>query len=369
MKQGRSLKEAKAQKAEKKRRAKRRKRVIVLLVELLILAILLGIGYMMLKYDKIQLNPLVADDISINHGVENEGYTTIALFGGDSREGKLGAGTHADTIIVASIDNDDKTIRMVSIYRDLLTMQKDDRVRKANSAYFEDGPLEAINMLNRNFDLDIEDYVTVDFSIMADVVDMLGGIEVDVSDAEAAEMNNYIGETADVVGKKGVFVQGGMQTLDGVQTVTYARIRKNVGGDYARTERQRVVIQTIVEKVKKTDLTTINDIVNQSFSKISTSLTLKEIISMAANVKKYELDGSNGYAFEHTDGMIEGIGSVVIPLGVAENVKELHEFIYPKDTEYVVSDTVKSIATKIEKLSGYTRADYVETGASDEESD
>lgn len=359
MKQGRSLKEAKAERAAKRRRAKRRKRVFVLFAELFVLVILLGIGYLMMKYDKIQLNVLGDDDISINQGVENKGYTTIALFGGDSREGELGAGTHADTIIVASIDNDTKTVRMISVYRDLLTMQNDGEIRKANSAYFNGGPKDAINMLNQNFDLNIEDYVTVDFGVMVDVVDLLGGIEVDVSVEEAEEMNRHIVGTGEIVGKKAKFVQGGLQTLDGVQTVTYARIRKNVGGDYARTERQRSVIQKIVEKVKETDLATINDIINQVFSKVSTSFKLKEIISLAAGVTKYELGESSGYAFEHVDGTIEGIGSVVIPLGVVENVEELHTFLYPKDKEYAVSEKVRSIAKKIELLSGYTREDYL----------
>ena len=132
MSRGRSLKEAKSKQAQKKRRAKRRKRALVLFVELFVLTILLGIGYMMLKYDKIQLQYLEDEEIVINQGVENIGYTTIALFGADSREGELGAGTHADTIIVVSIDNENKSIRMISIYRDLLTVQKNDKIRKNN---------------------------------------------------------------------------------------------------------------------------------------------------------------------------------------------------------------------------------------------
>ena len=360
MKQGRSLKAAKAERAAKKRRARRRRRVIVLLVEILILMILLGIGYVMTKYGKFQLNMFGDGDILKNEGAEKEGYTTIALFGGDSREGELEAGTHADTIMIVSIDNDTKEVKLVSVYRDLLIKRPDGELGKANSAYFLGGPKQAINMLNQNFDLDIEDYVTVDFTVMADVVDMLGGIELDVTDEEAKEINNHIDGTAEVVGKEAHHMQGGLQTLDGVQAVTYSRIRKNVGGDYGRTERQRIVIQKLAEKVKETDLSTLNDMVDTVFSQISTSFSLKEIISLATGAFQYELGESKGFAFEHTDGNVKGIGSVVIPLGVIENVEEMHAFLYPKE-EYVVSETVQTIAQEIESATGYTREDFTET--------
>lgn len=359
MKQGRSLKAAKAERVAKKKRARRRRRVIVLLVEILILMMLLGIGYVMSKYGKFQLNMFGDGDIVKNEGVEKEGYTTIALFGGDSREGELEAGTHADTIMIASIDNESKEVKIVSVYRDLIIKRPDGELGKANSAYFLGGPKQAINMLNQNFDLDIEDYVTVDFSAMADVVDLLGGIEIDVTDAEAKEINRHIDGTAETVGKEAEHMRGGLQTLDGVQAVTYARIRKNVGGDYARTERQRVVIQKLAEKVKETDLATLNDIIDAVFSQISTSFSLKEIISLASGVLQYELGESKGFAFEYTDGNVEGIGSVVVPLGVRENVEELHAFLYPKD-EYTASETVIGIAQEIESVTGYTREDYKE---------
>ena len=135
----------------------------------------------MAKYDKFQFVNINKDDIEVNEGIMLEGYTTIALFGGDSREGQLEEGTHADTIIVVAIDNESKDIRMASIYRDTLLKQMNDTYRKANNAYFVGGPEEAINMLNKNLDLDIEDYATVDFKAMSDVVDLMGGIEITVA--------------------------------------------------------------------------------------------------------------------------------------------------------------------------------------------
>ncbi len=356
---GRRLKEAKAARAEKKRRARKRKRAVFLIVEILILTILLGAWYVVKKYDRFQINTFAEHEISINEGVEQEGYTTIALFGGDSREGLLEAGTHADTIMVAAINNQTKEVKIVSLYRDTLMEQCDGKLKKANNAYFQGGPKDAINMLNKNLDLDISDYVTVDFKALADVIDLLGGIEVDVNAAEAQEANNFIQETASVVGKNAKSLKEGVQTLDGVQAVTYARIRKNVGGDYQRTERQRLVIQKVVEKVKQSDLVTINNIINQTFSQVSTSFSLKELLGMAVNAFQYQLGETSGFPFESTDGRVEGVGSIVVPLGMKENVVELHEFLYKGET-YSVSQTVENISIKIENATGYSRADYQE---------
>lgn len=358
-KSGRKLNEEEIKRRIEKRKKRKRRRVWFLILEILILTALLGIGYMMKKYDKFQVRTFVDGEIKTNEGVQLEGYNTIALFGGDSREGALEEGTHADTIMIAVINNDTKEVRMVSLYRDTLTEQEDGELKKANNAYFVGGPKDAINMLNRNYDIAIEDYVTVDFKALSDTIDLLGGIEVDVTEAEAEEMNNYIQETATVTGKKANFIQKpGVQTLDGVQATTYARIRKNVGGDYKRTERQRIVIQKVAEKAKQTKISTINKIIDTVFPQVSTSFSIKELIGLASNVMRYTLGETSGFPFELTDGNIEGVGSSVIPLGLVENVEELHQFLYPEE-EYNVSDKVQEIAYKIENLTGYTRDDYI----------
>lgn len=354
MKEDRHLRDAKAAKAAIKRKKRRRKRTLFLLSEIFVLIILLGIGYVMRNYEKFQRSSFGENEIEMNQGVKKEGYTTIALFGGDSREGVLEKGTHADTIMIVAINDDTKEVKIVSVFRDTITKQENGKLKKANNAYFESGPKEAINLLNRNFDLDIQDYVTVDFKALADVIDLLGGIEIDVTEEEAKEVNNYIDETAGVVGKKSKRLKGGLQTLDGIQAVTYARIRKNVGGDYKRTERQRLVIQKMVEQAKTSNLATISKIINQVFPQISTSFSLKELLGLAASGMQYQLGETRGFPFEYTDGKVEGVGSVVIPLGHVENVEELHEFLYSKE-EYSVSEKVENIAKEIEEATGIDR--------------
>lgn len=357
MSKRRSLKERKRAEQKARRKKRRLKRAMVLILEVLILALLVGAAYVMKKYDKFQTNFFGEGDIQINQGIKWEGYMTVALFGGDSRKGALEAGAHSDTIMIASIDSETKEVRLASVYRDTLTKQMDGEIQKVNYAYFAGGPKDAINVLNKNFDLDIRHYVTVDFKALADVVDLLGGIEVNVTDAEVKEINKYVRETGKVAGKKvNRLTAAGEQKLDGVQAVTYARIRKNVGGDFKRTERQRIVIQKVVEKAKTTDVLTINKIINAVFPQISTSFSLSDMIGLAAGALDYKIGETTGYPMEAMNGRVQGVGSVIVPVGVIENVTELHEFLYPNHKYSEPSERVQLIASEIEQLTGITRA-------------
>lgn len=353
----RELAAIRAAKARKKRRRRKRLRAVILFLETIILIMLMGTAYVMAKYDKFQRVNIDKDDIEVNEGIELEGYTTVALFGGDSREGQLEEGTHADTIIIVSIDNESKEIRMASIYRDTLLRQMNDTYRKANNAYFVGGPEEAINMLNKNLDLDIEDYATVDFKAMSDVVDLMGGVEITVTDEEAEMMNKYVGETAKAAHKKANELEcGGTYVLDGPQAVTYSRLRKLEGGDYKRTERQRTVIQKLFEKITAADPATLNEIIDTVFPQVSTSFSLKKIIALASALLDYSLGESTGFPFEKADGITyPEAGDVVVAQGLAENVKELHEFLYPHKVNEDVSDTVQMISEEIQLETGVVR--------------
>lgn len=362
-----SLKAVEAAKARKKRRSRKKRRAVILGLEIVILFLLIGVAFVMAKYDKFQTVAIDVDDIQINEGVKKEGYSTYVLFGGDSRKGELEAGTHTDTIIVVSLDNESKEIKMASVYRDTLLEQMNMDYHKANQAYFRGGPVEAINMLNKNLDLAIEDYATVDFKAMADVVDLLGGVEINVTDAEAEALNKYINETAKAAKKKAHTLSGGgTYTLDGPQAVTYARLRKLAGGDYKRTERQRVVIKALFNKAKKMDIATLNSIIDTVFPQVSTSLELKELLGLAASAADYKLGDNAGFPFEKTDGTFTSAGSVVVALGLAENVKELHEFLYPKEEYNEVSATVQQISDNITYVTGVTRPAELDAEAAEE---
>lgn len=340
-------------KMQKKRR--RKKRIFFLIIEILILACLAFAVYAINKFGRLDINSFKDGEIETNDGIGQEGYTTIALYGTDSREGELEEGTRTDTIMVAAINNDTKEVRIASVYRDTLLRQPDGNLGKINRAYSVGGPKGGINALNENLDLDISNYVTVDFSALSDVVDELGGIEIDVKDEEIQQMNKYIKETAKVTGKEANYIDAsGPQLLDGVQIVTYSRIRHLSGGDYSRTERQRTVLKKLFEKIKEADLLTLNNIVDDVFSKVSTSFSVSQMLFLAKSAGKYDIVDTKGFPFEITDGKVGNLGSVVTPLGLCENVQELHEFLYPGE-EYNQSQTISDIADQIQQLTGFGR--------------
>ena len=310
-----------------------------------------GVVYAASKLGKLDRQEIPDDKIHINEEVEEQdfgtGYLNVALFGTDSRSGQLDKGTRTDCIIVASLNKETKEVRMVSVYRDTLLDIEDGQLQKCNAAYAFGGPTQAINMLNKNLDLDIQEYVTVDWSAIANAIDLLGGVEIDVQEVEIKYLNKFVKETAKAAKKTAHEVKkAGPQKLDGVQATTYARIRSTAGGDFTRTERQRLVIEKIVEQAQKADLSTINKVIDKVFPTIKTSFSVKDIIYYAKSFAEYKLTENGGFPFDKTTDTISGLGSIVIPVTLAENVAKLHEFLF--DTkDYSVSSTVANLNSAI----------------------
>lgn len=362
-KQKRKMTKAQALKLRKKRK---RRRIILLVIEVLVLLLLLGALYVFSKYDKIQRSTFKKGDIKTNEGVlgKTSGYTTIALFGGDSRNGALEEGTHTDCIIVASINNKTKEIKLASIYRDTLLDQTDGSLKKANNAYFVGGPKQAINMMNLNLDLSITDYVTVDFKALSDTIDLLGGVEIEIKPEEIKYANEAIEETARIVkGKANYIKNSGVQMLDGIQATSYARVRKTSGGDFVRSERQRIVIEKIMEKVQKTGIGTLTKIVDKVFPQVSTSLELTEVLGLAKDAMSYKLGETEGFPQENQTTMLSGSarGSVVVPVDLQHNVIHLHEFLYGKKS-YQPSAKIQEISNQIVNETGFVWKEKTETG-------
>ena len=348
-------------KGGKKRGTKRKKkRGLIVAVEILvILAVLFGF-WLISKLDKLQ-HPDVGDgDTTVNETIEEDtvatmsGYTTVALFGLDTREsGQLGKGNRSDTIIIASINNDTGEVRLASVFRDTYLDMTTGKFNKANAAYSTGGPEQAIKMLNKNLDLMIEKYVSVDFAALTDVVDLMGGIDIDVDESEIEHLNNYLVETSKVTGVSSTpLTKTGLQTLDGVQATSYCRIRYTAGDDFKRTERQREVIQELVRKAKTMDITKINDIIDAVFPKIATNYTNNELLKMAQQMIGYDIADTAGFPFDRETGTISGRGSCVIPVDLAENVRQLHEFLY-EEYEYTPSSEVQKISEQITADTGY----------------
>ena len=350
----RGRRRARAKKGNWFTRMKMWQRVLLIVACVLFCAVFGAVAYVYAKWSKIDTQEIKAEDIVINEEVKmnkevdlGDGYTNVALFGVDSRDGNLGEGNRTDCIIVASLNNETKEIKMVSVYRDTLLDLSEGTYQKCNSAYSYGGPVLAINMLNMNLDLDIQDYVTVDFGAIADAIDLLGGVEIDVTEEELPYLNQYLTETANSAGKQSYFIgTAGLQTLDGVQATTYARIRSTAGGDFTRTERQRLVIEKMFEKAKSADLGTLNAIIDKVFPQVSTSFTLQEILTYATAYSEYKLVGNMGFPQDNYTDLLSGLGSVVVPDDLVSNVTKLHEFLFGT-TGYTPSSTVQTVNSNI----------------------
>ena len=335
------------------RRKKRRKRIIVLILELIILAVLGVVAYGMFKLDKLDFN--ILDKSRLDVYKDTGPYTNIALFGLDSRNGELEGGVQSDTIMIASINNETSDVKLVSVYRDTLLQQADGTYEKANSAYNTGGVEDAISLLNRNFDLDIQNYVSVNFNALVDVIDLLGGLEIDMTAEEAFWCNGYAFETAQVTGKEMTQIkeEAGTQLLDGVHAVGYARIRYADGNDFKRTERQRIVLEKVMEKAKKASFSTLNKIVDEVFPQISTSFSSADLLGFAANALNYNIVDTSGFPFDVTtsENVRNHSGSYVVPIDFSSNVSRLHEFLFGEE-DYTPSETVQQIDNDIIYLTG-----------------
>lgn len=362
----------------KKRRRKRRASKILFILELLILLFLLGGVFLYAKVtDKLGMmadNDFKLEEVGFNKSVAEsghaKGYQLIALVGIDSREGNIER-ANSDTMMIACIDNETKEVRLISIYRDtLLRVGEDDqgngKYRKANYAYQEGGAEQFLTMLNNNLDLMVTDYVAVDFNAVAEVVDLLGGIEVELTHDEIVHMNNYCVETAEATGKDYKKIDPndeGVHELNGVQAVSYARIRYTAGNDFKRAARQRLVITKMVEKAKSSSLSTLNDIMETVFPMVKTSFSKTDIVKLGSSLLSYNIGETAGFPFSHymLDVEIPGLKKpldCVAPITLESNVEELHAWLFGKE-DYTVSEELKAYSDRIIQYTGYDD-EYVE---------
>lgn len=357
---------------------KRRRRRILFGIEIFILLILIAGVFIYAKLGKMNFTSLDFSKIGVNSGVSNnkvmKGYTTIGLVGLDNRSNKLKSG-NSDTMIIASIDNDTKKVKLVSVYRDTYLRIGEDsegngQYNRANAAYAKGGAEQFLNMLNTNLDLNVTDFVSVDFQAVAEAVELLGGIDVELKEEEVVHLNNYCVETSKVTGMDYTPLKktAGVHHLNGVQTVAYARIRYTAGNDFRRAARQREVIYKIVEKAKNADVATLSKILDKVFPNIYTSFSKAEILQMGMSMLSYDIEDQTGFPFDHLYGqrVKDAVGiDVVLPVTLESNVIKLHEFLYPEDS-YTPSEEVKAYSQQIVDKSGFgeeSRLDHSEDGS------
>ncbi len=350
--------------APAKKKKKKKRRFLLFFFELIVL-LLLGVGvYLAATLSKIERVEIQEEEIkqevhkqlTVKTQEVLQGYQTIAMYGVDARD--TGSAGQSDTIIICSINKDTKDVKLASIFRDTY-LDCDGTFMKATDVYGAYGVERSIRMLNRNLDLDISDFVTVNMNIVADVVDAIGGIEIDVeTPEEVVHLNNYQVEGSEITGLPIIPVETtGLQLLNGLQALSYCRIRytppkddEHPGLDYERTMRQRKVLGKILDKVQTMDYMTIVSIINKILPDVAISLSTTEILDLARNITSYHLSETVGWPFEKQTAETSA-GDCVVPVNLAKNVIELHEFLYP-DEEYEVSSKVQEISDNIAYTTG-----------------
>lgn len=368
---------------------KSRRKLIIFVFEVLIIMIMLAALWVAshISSDGPTITKITPEEVAIPSEIQEAkqqgestmlGYRNIALFGVDAtNEKEVAKNSRSDTIMIASINMDTGDIKLVSVYRDTYLNigrsdgEESDTYTKCNAAYAKGGPTRAIRMLNTNLDMDIEDFVTIGYNSLRDVVDGLGGIWVDIKQNEISYLNDY--QKSIVVqwkyGVKGSGENGriteedlkvlkasdytpvkeaGYQLLDGLQAAAYCRIRY-VGNDYARTERQRTVLKAIQDQALKADLKTLTNLFNKVVGQVYTSLSKEEMLELLGDIAKYKIVDESGFPNEgqFVTGNIGASGSCIVPQDLESNVVWLHRFLF-NDEDYAVTEGVRERGDMIE---------------------
>ena len=287
-----------------------------------------------------------ADPVAATAHKEQPGYYTVAVFGVDSRSGTVGKEALSDVNIIARIDMKTGEIRLVSLYRDTYAqIDEEGKFHKLNEAYFRGGPDAAVRAVEMNTDVGIDDYAAFNWKAIVDAINILGGIDLEITDAEFKYINAFITETVNVTGVGSYQLEhAGQNHLDGVQAVAYARLRL-MDTDFNRTERQRKVVRLAFEKAKEADFLKLNNILVTVMPQISTSVSMADLIPFARNISYFHLGEAAGFPFEK---QLKNVGKLdcVIPVTLESNVRALHEFLYP-DKEYTPSKRLQAINERI----------------------
>ena len=332
--------------------------ILLVIVVLIVIAAGIGLGFVYSKLGKMNVQELDETDIGIDEEIKVKlsKYRNIAIFGIDSREDDYGLGNRSDCIIIASLNQETKDIKLISVYRDTYMQighNGKQILDKVTHAYSYGGAQNAVKALNANLDLNITEYVTVNFDAVIAAVDAMGGITIDIDSSELEYINQYINGTSESSGvDSSNITKTGRQTLDGVQAVAYSRIRYTAGGDHKRTERMRTVIEAMLTKAKTLSLGKLNKLVDTILPRVSTNITATEILSLVPNIASFNIDASMGWPYE-TRGTQTGI-YYGVPVTLESNVEKLHKEVF-EQPDYVVSETVKNISDQIIKKTGYDK--------------
>lgn len=354
--------ERKLERAEYKIKKKNKGLKIFLRVLIVIIVIILGIaiaGYSFVhsKLSKMKTEYIDKTAIGISEEAKDslKGYRNIALLGIDSRADDYGTGNRSDCIIIASINEKTKEVKLLSVYRDTyvyVTENGNKKLDKITHAYSYGGAQNTLKSLNEALDLNITEYVTVNFDAVIAAVNALNGVEIDITSEELKYINDYIDATSQSSGVKSSHLsKAGRQTVDGVQAVAYSRIRYTAGGDYKRTERMRTVVTAMAKKAKTLNIGQLNKLADEILPRVSKNIENNDIIALIPSALSFDITESLGWPYN-----VKGITTTAwygVPVTLESNVIKLHKELFGQE-DYKVSETVKEMNDAIIKKTGYT---------------
>ena len=338
---------------KKKRRKSILKILLIIFVVFIIIDLILaasGYFYLKSKLSKIQYVPIDKSQIYIDEAVKSNlaTYRNIALFGIDARKDTFSKGYRSDCIMILSLNEQTKEAKIMSLYRDSYLDIDEYGLDKVTHAYSYGGPKLALSTLNKNLDLNITEFVAVNFDTVRTVVDKVGGINMHITKEETKYINGYIDELNRIykTNTKHITKEGDYK-LNGIQALSYARIRYTEGGDYKRTERMRDVLNLVFEKVKHLSIPELNDLADEILPHVSTNITENEIMAMIPQIATINITDNFGWPYHKKGQMIKKV-YYSVPTSLEEDVKELHKQLFNED-DYTPSETVQSIDKKIDK--------------------
>ncbi|HBI7132478.1 TPA: LCP family protein, partial [Clostridium perfringens] len=289
----------------------------IILALILVILGLIGVStyYINLKINKVQKVEINKENLSINEKqVKEENHIkNIALFGIDAPKGKVG---RSDAIMILTLDEEHKVMKLTSIMRDSYVDIPGHGDDKITHAYAFGGPELAMKTLNENFNVNVEDFMAVNFTSLPEIIDKLGGVKINII---PEEIHHIPGITSP-----------GEQVLNGEQALAYSRIRYATGGDYKRTERQRVVLEAVFEKLKSTPTKEYPSLIDDFLPYIETNMSSMDMIKLAtdaAPLVKGNLETARFPLDGYCDGkMINGVWYLVYDRQATLN--QVQEYIY-----------------------------------------
>ena len=346
---------------KKKKMNKGLKIFLIILLVLVIFILGLGVaGYTFVngKIGKMQKENIDTTAVGINEETKQElkGYRNIALLGIDSRADDYGLGNRSDCMMIASINQETNEIKLISVYRDTYVYVMENgtkRLDKITHAYSYGGAQNTLKSLNEAMDLNITEFVTVNFDAVIAAVDSLGGVYRVIDESEIKYINDYIDATSESSGVKSSHItHSGRQKLDGVQAVSYTRVRYTTGGDYKRTERMRTVVEAMLSKAKTLNVGQLNSFADTILPKIRTNISTSEIWGLIPKLASFKVTESIGWPYDTKGITLDRWYGV--PVTLKSNVERLHKEAFEQE-DYEASDTVKEMSAAIVKKTGYSK--------------